>query len=257
MNGGPEDPESDVARRGRTGHRHRASSSSERSSSYESRSRRRKGKKKRKRAKEKRSRSRYKHKRRSHSSQESSQSDDASSSDRRHHRHKRKKKKKSRRSKNDDCSVDVADEAKSKDATEFRKGKADHSEGSSAGGDSRASVAAIAGAPKPEAPKPVNKPKGPMTQAEYQELQSQLREVYDPQSGRTRLVRGTGEIVERIVGSSQHANLNRTGTCKFGIAVFLQKDFVFANTLCFLATYGDGSSYARDIMRAAGARKMG
>mmetsp|Transcript_37253 Transcript_37253/g.89168 ORF Transcript_37253/g.89168 Transcript_37253/m.89168 type:complete len:246 (-) Transcript_37253:360-1097(-) len=233
MNGRPDDEDDaesadDVdARRGRSGHR---SSSEERSSSFDSRSRRRKAKKKRKRAKEKRSGSRHKHKRhrRRRSSQGSSQSDDSSSSDRRHRRKRKKKNKRSRRNDKDgDYSADVVGEVQSKAADEMRYGKVGHSEGS-AGGDSRASVAAIA-----EAPKPGAKPKGPMTQAEYQELRSQLREVYDPQTGRTRLVRGTGEIVERIVSSSEHANLNRT------------------------ATYGDGSSYARDIMRAAGARKMG
>ena len=196
----------DVARRGRTRHR----SSSERSSSYDSRSRRRKVKKRRKRAKEKRSggRQKRKHKRRrSRSSQESGESDDSSFSERRRHRRKRKKKrKKSRRDdKEDDHGADMVGEVKSKAENEIREGRVGQSE-SFARGDSRTSVATIA-----EAPKPGNKPKGPMTQAEYQKLQSQIREVYDPQSGRTRLVRGTGEIVERIVSSSEHANLNRTG----------------------------------------------
>jgi len=66
-----------------------------------------------------------------------------------------------------------------------------------------------------------------MTQQQYLELQSKVREVVDPQTGRTRLVRGTGEIIERIVSRDQHSRLNKS------------------------ATLGDGSGYAQDIMKAA------
>ena len=69
--------------------------------------------------------------------------------------------------------------------------------------------------------------KGPMTQSQYQELQSTIREVVDPHTGRTRWIRGTGEIIERIVSREEHSRLN-------------------AN-----ATLGDGSGYAKDVMRAA------
>mmetsp|Transcript_7746 Transcript_7746/g.10802 ORF Transcript_7746/g.10802 Transcript_7746/m.10802 type:complete len:115 (+) Transcript_7746:358-702(+) len=52
-----------------------------------------------------------------------------------------------------------------------------------------------------------------MTPEEYQALQNQPpREVYDPISGRTRLIKGTGEIIERIVSYDQHCNLNQTAT---------------------------------------------
>ena len=81
--------------------------------------------------------------------------------------------------------------------------------------------------------KEVKKPaasKGPMTQAQYQELYSQIHEVIDPHTGRTRWQRGTGEIVERIVSREEHLSLN---AC---------------------ATRGDGASFGRDIVRAA-ARK--
>ena len=66
-----------------------------------------------------------------------------------------------------------------------------------------------------------------MTQSRYLELQSQIREVTDPQTGRKRWVRGTGEVVERIVSRGEHAALNRS------------------------ATLGDGTGYAADVMRAA------
>ena len=52
----------------------------------------------------------------------------------------------------------------------------------------------------------------PMTREHYEALQSQLREEFDPQTGRMRLVRGTGEIVERIVSRTQHQAINRQAT---------------------------------------------
>jgi hypothetical protein len=38
--------------------------------------------------------------------------------------------------------------------------------------------------------------------------QAVTREVYDEETGRYRLVRGTGEIVERIVSKSDHERIN-------------------------------------------------
>lgn len=69
--------------------------------------------------------------------------------------------------------------------------------------------------------------KGPMTQAQYQQLHSQIHEVIDPHTGRTRWQRGTGEIVERIVSRQEHLSLN---AC---------------------ATRGDGASFGRDVVKAA------
>ena len=66
-----------------------------------------------------------------------------------------------------------------------------------------------------------------MTQQQYQQLQSQIREVIDPHTGRKRLVRGTGEIIERIVSREEHLALNQK------------------------ATLGDGRGFAMDIARAA------
>ncbi|KAL7576433.1 hypothetical protein ACA910_018235 [Epithemia clementina (nom. ined.)] len=67
----------------------------------------------------------------------------------------------------------------------------------------------------------------PMTREQYESLQSQLREVYDPETGRMRLVRGTGEIVERIVSRSHHQAINRQ------------------------ATYGDGAFFHRQALHQA------
>ena len=66
----------------------------------------------------------------------------------------------------------------------------------------------------------------PMSREEFEKQQSTIREVYDEQSGRIRLMRGTGEIIERIVSATEHASINRQ------------------------ATKGDGISFARDIFRA-------
>jgi hypothetical protein len=65
----------------------------------------------------------------------------------------------------------------------------------------------------------------PMTPADYLRLQSEIREVVDPVDGRVRLVRGTGEIIERIVSRDQHAQINAQ------------------------ATRGDGNWYAKQINR--------
>ena len=93
--------------------------------------------------------------------------------------------------------------------------------------DTTATISNTSTIKQPEPPAAAGQSKGPMTQKQYLELQSQIREVTDPQTGRTRLVRGTGEIIERIVSRSEHSMLNAR------------------------ATLGDGSGYAKDIMRAA------
>lgn len=67
----------------------------------------------------------------------------------------------------------------------------------------------------------------PMSKEEYEKLQSSIREVYDPLSGRYRLVRGTGEIIERIVSKSDHQRINQ------------------------IATRGDGMSFSKRITDAA------
>lgn len=71
----------------------------------------------------------------------------------------------------------------------------------------------------------------PMSKAEYEKQQSQpIRQVYDPESGRYRLVRGTGEIVESIVSRADHQRINRQ------------------------ATRGDGTSFTRSTLAVAAKR---
>lgn len=66
----------------------------------------------------------------------------------------------------------------------------------------------------------------PMSREQYEKQQSIIREVYDEESGRWRLVRGSGEIIERIVSRDDHQRINQR------------------------ATQGDGSSFSRHIYNA-------
>ena len=76
---------------------------------------------------------------------------------------------------------------------------------------------------KPTVPKaPIIEPKKkamiPMSKEEYDKEQSKVREVYDPLSGRVRLVKGSGEIIERIVSSATHRQINSLATSGDGYA---------------------------------------
>lgn len=66
--------------------------------------------------------------------------------------------------------------------------------------------------------KPEKRSMAPMTKEEYEKQQSTIREVYDPQSGRYRLVRGTGEIIERIVSRNDHQRINQIATRNDGLS---------------------------------------
>ena len=90
-----------------------------------------------------------------------------------------------------------------------------------------ADTTTVSSNPPPEPTPTLPKSKGPMTHSQYLTLQSQIRQVIDPHTGRMRCVRGTGEIVERIVSKREHSILNKC------------------------ATLGDGSGYAMEIMRRA------
>jgi Nuclear RNA-splicing-associated protein len=70
----------------------------------------------------------------------------------------------------------------------------------------------------------------PMSREEYERQQSQVRQVLDVETGRMRLVRGTGEIIETMVSRAQHAAINQQ------------------------ATRGDSSTFARSVFHAAGRR---
>ncbi|XP_076843308.1 ADP-ribosylation factor-like protein 6-interacting protein 4 [Brachyhypopomus gauderio] len=54
--------------------------------------------------------------------------------------------------------------------------------------------------------------KRPLTKEEYEARQSVIRRVTDPETGRTRLVRGDGEILEEIVSKDRHKEINKQAT---------------------------------------------
>ncbi|XP_033627947.1 trichohyalin-like [Asterias rubens] len=58
----------------------------------------------------------------------------------------------------------------------------------------------------------------PMTKEEYERKQSRTRRVYDEDTGRHRLVRGDGEIIEEIVSRDRHRQINKQATRGDGIA---------------------------------------
>eukprot|EP00741_Cyanophora_paradoxa_P002721 tig00000624_g2641.t1 len=47
---------------------------------------------------------------------------------------------------------------------------------------------------------------------EHQKKESVIRKVYDEETGRVRLVKGSGEIIERIVTREQHLAINHQAT---------------------------------------------
>ena len=52
----------------------------------------------------------------------------------------------------------------------------------------------------------------PMTKAQYDEKQSVVRRIFDEDTGRTRLVKGDGEIIEEIVSASRQKEINKMAT---------------------------------------------
>lgn len=52
----------------------------------------------------------------------------------------------------------------------------------------------------------------PMTKEEWEKKQNTIRRVYDPETGRNRLVRGDGEIIEEIVSKDRHKEINQQST---------------------------------------------
>lgn len=54
--------------------------------------------------------------------------------------------------------------------------------------------------------------KKPETREEYEKRQSVIRKVVDPETSRTRLIKGDGEILEEIVSRDRHLEINRQAT---------------------------------------------
>ena len=52
----------------------------------------------------------------------------------------------------------------------------------------------------------------PETPEEYQKRQSQIRRIIDPETGRSRLIKGDGEVLEEIVSKDRHKEINKQAT---------------------------------------------
>ncbi|GAB1597753.1 ADP-ribosylation factor-like protein 6-interacting protein 4 [Argonauta hians] len=57
----------------------------------------------------------------------------------------------------------------------------------------------------------------PMTKEEWEKQQSVIRRVFDPTTGRNRLVKGDGEILEEIVSKERHQQINKQATIGDGL----------------------------------------
>ncbi|XP_065333348.1 ADP-ribosylation factor-like protein 6-interacting protein 4 [Cloeon dipterum] len=58
----------------------------------------------------------------------------------------------------------------------------------------------------------------PMTKEQWEAKQSQIRRVLDPETGRMRLIRGEGEIIEEPVSRSRQKEINKLATQNDGEA---------------------------------------
>ena len=54
-----------------------------------------------------------------------------------------------------------------------------------------------------------------MTKEEYERQQSVVRRVYDPDTGRHRLVKGDGEIIEEIVSRERQKAINKVSSLSY------------------------------------------
>ncbi|KAM5191348.1 ADP-ribosylation factor-like protein 6-interacting protein 4 isoform 3-T3 [Mantella aurantiaca] len=56
----------------------------------------------------------------------------------------------------------------------------------------------------------------PMTKEEWDARQSVIRRVVDPETGRMRLIKGDGEVLEEIVSRDKHRDINKQATANDG-----------------------------------------
>ncbi|KNC79930.1 hypothetical protein SARC_07690 [Sphaeroforma arctica JP610] len=77
-------------------------------------------------------------------------------------------------------------------------------------------------APQDEKLVQARKTAAPMTKAMHEDLASRVVRAFDPESGRIRLMRADGEIVEEIVSKEEQRRINRAAT--FGDGYMYQKN---------------------------------
>lgn len=52
----------------------------------------------------------------------------------------------------------------------------------------------------------------PMTREEWEKQEGVVRRVYDPETGRSRLIKGSGEVLEECVSRDRHRAINKSAT---------------------------------------------
>lgn len=57
-----------------------------------------------------------------------------------------------------------------------------------------------------------SKAMAPMTKEEWEKKQNVIRKVYDEETGRYRLIKGDGEVIEEIVSRERHKEINKQAT---------------------------------------------
>ncbi|ESO01246.1 hypothetical protein HELRODRAFT_192268 [Helobdella robusta] len=62
----------------------------------------------------------------------------------------------------------------------------------------------------------MKKMKTPMTKEEWDKEQKKLKRIYDPETGRNRLIRGSGEVMEEIVSKKRQKEINKNATTNDG-----------------------------------------
>lgn len=53
-----------------------------------------------------------------------------------------------------------------------------------------------------------------MSKEEYERKRNTIRRVVDPETGRSRLIRGEGEVLEEIVSRDRHKEINKVCMCR-------------------------------------------
>ena len=217
------------SRKAAKSHRYYSDGDDDYSSESDGAARRRKRKRRKKEERERRRRKRRdrdrrkrKKRKRSYSSSSSPSSDDASCSSSRtssSSSENRKIKKKRKRSRDQTFNSDERDEreGESQKLTNENETAKPTTAAVSVRNEKR-TTDGLTNVPAPLSEPKRRRPMIPMSKEEYDKEQSKIREVYDPLSGRVRLVRGSGEIIERIVSAATHRQINTVATSGDGLA---------------------------------------
>lgn len=142
--------------------------------------------------------------------------------DDKHEKHKKSKKsdKKKKRKRSRSSSSESSDRSSlktKKKKSKKSKKKSKHNEKETSSGTSSSKIKIVT---KSESEEdygiPVDlmntKAKAPERKEEYEKRQSIIRKVYDEETGRLRLIKGDGEVIEEIVTKKAHDEINKNAT---------------------------------------------